>query len=168
MISYTIIGLRELQAKLQRMPPAVQAKLRPFMASATIALREMVKANIAERFRSVGPLYQSVKSTLREAPGAITGRVFTRKIAYAAIQEFGGRTRPHDILPVNGKALAFRMPGRLGFSSNGGTNPLMIVRKVHHPGSVLPERTYARLALYRYRPAFVGGIREIVGQATRE
>jgi phage virion morphogenesis protein len=45
--------------------------------------------------------------------------------AQAAIQNLGGKTKPHKIAPRNKKALAF----------GGG-----IYREVQHPGSVLPAR----------------------------
>jgi len=46
---------------------------------------------------------------------------------YAAIHQFGGKTKPHTIRPVKGKALAF-----------GG----IVVRQVQHPGSDIPARPY--------------------------
>lgn len=167
MIQFALIGLREVQAKLQRMSPALQDKLRPYMAQATIGLQAAVKANIADRFKSVGPLYKSVQSQLSESVGRLVGRVFTRDIPYAAIQEYGGTTPAHLILPVNGSALAFRVPGKLGFSGGATGNPLVIVRAVHHPGSRIPERSYARLALIHERSGFEGGIREIVARQVR-
>ncbi len=52
-------------------------------------------------------------------------------VVYAAIQNSGGTTKPHVILPKNGKALAFN--GR-------------VVRKVNHPGSKIPARPFMVLA----------------------
>lgn len=46
-------------------------------------------------------------------------------VVYAAIQHFGGKTKPHVILPKNGKVLAFN--GRFA-------------KKVNHPGSKIPAR----------------------------
>jgi phage virion morphogenesis protein len=48
-------------------------------------------------------------------------------IKYAAIQNSGGKTRPHVIRPRNKKALAF-----------GGR----VVKKVNHPGSTIPARPF--------------------------
>lgn len=51
-------------------------------------------------------------------------------LAYAAIHQFGGKTKPHKIKPVTKKALSF-----------GG-----IVRKaVNHPGSHIPARPFLTL-----------------------
>lgn len=46
---------------------------------------------------------------------------------YAAIHQFGGKTKPHTIRPVKGQALAF-----------GG----VVVRQVNHPGSDIPARPF--------------------------
>lgn len=167
-VSVKLIGLRELQAKLGGMSIVVQNRLRPFMAEATLNLKALVKSNIVQRFRSTGPLYQSVKSELSEEPGKIEGRVYTDGVTYAAIQEYGGTTPAHVILPKNGKALAFMGGGPMGFSSGGGSNALVIVKRVNHPGSRVPERSYAREALAYSRFGFERGIREIVGEAVRQ
>lgn len=50
--------------------------------------------------------------------------------AYAAIQQFGGQTRPHVIKPRFKRALKF-----------GG----VIVRQVNHPGSKIPARPFLTL-----------------------
>ncbi|MCW3479728.1 phage virion morphogenesis protein [Neisseriaceae bacterium JH1-16] len=49
-------------------------------------------------------------------------------VVYAAIQNFGGETKPHVIQPRNKKALAW-----------GGGRP---VGKVNHPGSKVPARQF--------------------------
>jgi len=51
-------------------------------------------------------------------------------LAYAAIQQLGGRTRAHTITARKGKALAF-----------GG----IFRRSVHHPGSNIPARPFLAL-----------------------
>ncbi|WP_215782023.1 phage virion morphogenesis protein [Paludibacterium sp. B53371] len=50
-------------------------------------------------------------------------------VKYAAIQNFGGKTKPHEIRPRNKKALAWA----------GGGHP---VGKVNHPGSNIPAREF--------------------------
>jgi phage gpG-like protein len=57
-------------------------------------------------------------------------------VKYAAIQEYGGKTGAHEILPDKAKALAFLVAGAMRFA-----------RKVEHPGSVIPERSYLRSSL---------------------
>lgn len=51
-------------------------------------------------------------------------------IKYAAIHQFGGKTRPHRIVAKNKKALAF-----------GG----VLARAVNHPGSNIPARPFLKL-----------------------
>lgn len=51
-------------------------------------------------------------------------------LIYAAIQQFGGKTKPHTIKPKNKKALAFA--GR-------------VLRSVKHPGSNIPARPFLAL-----------------------
>ncbi len=165
-IGVQLLGLSNLSAKLDAISPSLQDKLRIFFAAFTLRLRDQVKANIVERFKSTGPLYQGVQSEIIETPGAVTGRVFIDDVPYAAIQEYGGRTPPHEIVPVNASVLAFMAPGALGLSSGGGSNALVFAKKVNHPGSNIPERTYARLALVQMRGEFEGGIRAVVDEAT--
>jgi len=54
-------------------------------------------------------------------------------VAYAAIHQFGGRTRPHPIRPKRKKALFW----------SGAAHP---VRVVQHPGSDIPARPYLGLS----------------------
>jgi phage gpG-like protein len=82
-------------------------------------------------------------------------------VEYAAIHEFGGQTRPHDIVARNAKALAFS-PGTGKFfvatdfaaashSLRGNArkakadlfmdeNGIVLRKVVHHPGSDIPAR----------------------------
>lgn len=61
--------------------------------------------------------------------------------AYAAIHELGGQTPPHDIVPREKHALYWE----------GAAHP---VKKVHHPGSVIPERPFIRPAIEQAFRAF--------------
>jgi hypothetical protein len=165
-IGVKLIGLKKLQASLDGITPYVQDQLRVFMARFGILLRDQVKTNIVERFKSgLGPLQQGVKLQHIEEVGSVTERVYIDDVPYAAIQEYGGRTGPHVIEPVNGNVLAFMAGGPLGLSSGGGANGLVFAKRVNHPGSVIPERSYARLALVQMRAPFESGIRETVSEA---
>jgi phage gpG-like protein len=57
-------------------------------------------------------------------------------VPYGAIQEFGGTTRAHLIEAKRGVALAFTAGDRLA-----------LAKRVQHPGSVLPERSFLRSSL---------------------
>ncbi len=58
-------------------------------------------------------------------------------VPYAAIHEFGGRTRPHRIVPRKAKVLSWR-------SKSGARR---FARSVNHPGSNIPARPYLLPAL---------------------
>jgi phage gpG-like protein len=167
-VSVEVRGVTELAGRFEKLPEATRNNLRVFMARFTLQLRDQVKANIADRFKSTGPLYQGVQSQLEEDTAGISGRVLVEAVPYAAIQEYGGQTSPHEIAPVKAQALAFMASGKLGFSSGGGTNALVFAKHVNHPGSRIPERSYARLALTQMRGAFDDGIRAATADAVAQ
>jgi phage gpG-like protein len=68
-------------------------------------------------------------------------------VKYAAIQEYGGRTAAHEILPDKGNVLAFLVGGSLHFA-----------RRVQHPGSTIPERSYLRSSLDEMRDEIVAAL----------
>jgi hypothetical protein len=70
-------------------------------------------------------------------------------VPYAAIQEFGGMTGPHEILPKAGKFLAFDVAGKTVFA-----------RKVNHPGSKIPGLHYLGGAIEQALPI----MREEIGR----
>lgn len=72
-----------------------------------------------------GGLASSIQQRFNERE-AVVG---TNKV-YAAIQQFGGKTKPHVIKARTKRALSF-----------GG----IVVRSVNHPGSNIPARPYLRL-----------------------
>lgn len=77
--------------------------------------------------QSSGRLASSITQTSSNE-GAAVGT----NVKYAAIHQFGGRTKPHEIRPRNKKALAWASAG----------HP---VRKVNHPGSEIPARPFLAL-----------------------
>lgn len=62
---------------------------------------------------------------------------------YAAIHEYGGRTRPHVIRARRGGVLRFVMPG----------GEVVFARSVNHPGSKIREKRYIRDAIDKTRIA---------------
>lgn len=57
----------------------------------------------------------------------------TQRIGYAAYVEFG--TRPHEIVPVRRRALAWGGDRRLSGSLRSGSRPTHFARRVNHPGT---------------------------------
>jgi len=168
-IGVEVKGLTALNAKFARLPVVLQDKLRIFIARFTISLREKVKNNILSRFHSQGPLYRGVKSEIEESPGSVTGRVYIDEvIRYAGIQERGGTVHIPEVVPVNARALAFMAPARMGLSSGGGASGMVFAMRAKAHPVTIPERSYARLALFQMRQPFERGIREVVGEARQE
>jgi len=140
MLTVTLTGADELGARLDRAPATVQAAVAAKSAALAAELLELVRAKLT------GGVLQSRSGALAASAGvdgpAIDGdQIVTTLFAgadlkYAEIQEYGGVTSPHDILPARAKALAFLMGGQQVFA-----------RIVHHPGSRVPERSYLRSSL---------------------
>ena len=83
-----------------------------------------------------GALRSSVSHEIADDGDTVTVKVFSSGVPYAAIHEYGGVTKPHDIVPTKAKALHFVMGGKDVFA-----------KVVHHPGSRMPERSYIRSSL---------------------
>lgn len=99
---------------------------------------ELTKANLSGKVLNVrtGALRSSIGHEVVESNGRYTVRVFSSNVPYAAIHEYGGQTKPHDIFPSKAQALHFFMGSKEVFA-----------KSVHHPGSKIPERSYIRSAL---------------------
>ncbi len=125
---------------VQTLPAAIRAAL----AAKAADLAARLQAHVVQDKLS-GQVLQVRTGALRNSIGAESSldgdqvriRVFSSgDIKYAAIQEYGGRTPAHEILPNKAKALAFVTGGGLVFA-----------KVVHHPGSTIPERSYLRSSL---------------------
>jgi phage gpG-like protein len=140
MLSVTLTGAEALDARLDGLPPSVVAAI----AATSAALAGQLLGLIGRKLG--GGVLQPRSGALAASIGvdgpAISGdhvvtTVFSGgDLKYAAIQEYGGVTGPHDILPSRARALAFVVGGRQVFA-----------RIVHHPGSHIPERSYLRSSL---------------------
>ncbi|HEX9046099.1 MAG TPA: hypothetical protein VF988_03655 [Verrucomicrobiae bacterium] len=109
-----------------------------------------------------GRLFQAYRrnEAAINSDGNITSSIGNNMV-YAAIHEFGGQTKAHDIVARNAKALAFNPGTGKFFSAQDfmqaikGTrgnnrkiktdlfvqeNGIIFRRKVHHPGSDIPAR----------------------------
>lgn len=128
---------------LERLEKAVVNRA-PLMRNVAAIMADAVEENFAQEGR---PAWQGLKPNPRRTGGKIlqdSGRLASSivsdsdndnalvgtNVKYAAIHQFGGQTRPHEIRPRNKKALAF-----------GGR----VVKKVNHPGSDIPARPYLML-----------------------
>jgi hypothetical protein len=140
MFNLELSGAGETAARIETVPAAVAAVL----ATKAAALAEDLRRHVADdklsgqvlQVRS-GTLKASIASEVVVDGDRVLARVYSSgDVKYAMIQEYGGRTGPHDILPVKARALAFLAGGRQVFA-----------KIVHHPGSDIPERSYLRSGL---------------------
>jgi phage gpG-like protein len=151
MLSVEVTGADEVGTRLAALPDAMTAALAAASNALAGQLVELVRAKLG------GGVLQSRSGALARSvsvsgPTIVGGKVVTSiaaggDVKYAAIQEYGGATSPHDILPSRGKALAFIAGGREVFA-----------KVVHHPGSHIPERSYLRASLAEMAPAIEQGM----------
>ena len=140
MLTVQLTGADALTKRLEDLPAAIQDALRAKAADLAERLRQHVADDKLSgqmlQARS-GVLRASIAAEVNDDGGQIVARVFSMgDVRYAAIQEYGGRTAPHDIVPNKTKALAFLVHGAPVFA-----------KVVHHPGSQIPARSYLRSSL---------------------
>lgn len=140
MFSLEVDGVEAVDAQVANLPTAVQAALQAKAAALAVALTAHVRDDkLSGQVLAVksGLLRASIASQIEVDGDIVRARVFVGPgVTYAAIQEFGGRTAAHNILPDKARALAFVVGGARIFA-----------RVVHHPGSTLPARSYLRSSL---------------------
>lgn len=144
-VNVTLIGDRQLVQRLEAMPQKLRALLRREVRSATLKVLARSKQLVSGQVLKVqtGLLRRSINDQYDEGDHELKGIVGTNKrtVPYAAIHEFGGTTKPHVIDARRAKVLRFQMGGETVFR-----------RKVNHPGSTMPERSYLRRALRELAP----------------
>jgi hypothetical protein len=99
--------------------------------------------------RRSGRLADSIRGEVILGNGVVTGRVYSDgTVPYFGIQERGGTTRPHDIVPRNASALRFAM-----FTSRGkrSVTDVWFATRVHHPGSRIPAHHFLLDTLREFR-----------------
>jgi phage gpG-like protein len=140
MFALELEGLEETDARLDGFPAVLQAALGAKAAELAAALADLVKsdklAGAVLNTRS-GALSESITASVSGDEDGVLASVGSEgDVKYAAIQEYGGKTSAHEILPAKATVLAFVVGCAQHFA-----------RRVEHPGSVIPERSYLRSAL---------------------
>jgi phage gpG-like protein len=128
MLSRALSGGDDLSATFENLPAAVHAALAAKAQDLTDRLYALVQAKLQGEVLNTrtGRLADAIQAEVEDDGQALVARVFVSSdVKYAMIQEYGGTTPAHDIVPDKAKALAFL--------SGGG---LVFARRVHHPGSV--------------------------------
>jgi phage gpG-like protein len=143
----------KLLADLPTVPSQVIAFVATKMRQVTINLQRHVvqdKLNGQVLNQRSGKLARSIQQDSHTDGDEVVGEVFSSgDVKYAGIHEFGGKTPPHDIVPSKASALAFMLGGKQIFA-----------KIVHHPGSVIPERSYLRSSLADQADEIVEGLKE--------
>jgi phage gpG-like protein len=138
-IQVRIEGDKRVIAQLKGLPPAVHAALERKVSLLSLKLLEKVQGKLKGpvlTYRS-GRLFKSIFMEVTSTDTMIQGRVASSgDVKYAAIHEFGGTTKAHIIEPKKAAVLAYMMGGKMRFA-----------KRVNHPGSVMPERSFLRSSL---------------------
>jgi phage gpG-like protein len=132
MFALELEGLDETSARLEGYPAALQAALGGKATELAAALADLVKSDkLAGGALNLcsGALSDSiVASVSADADGVLATVGSEGDVKYAAIQEYGGKTSAHEILPAKGDVLALVIGGVQHFA-----------RRVEHPGSLIPS-----------------------------
>jgi phage gpG-like protein len=139
MSALEVQGFDETSARFDAYPAALQAALGAKATELAAALADLVKDKLSGAVLNAGSgaLRDSIAASVTaDADGVLALVASEGDVKYAAIQEYGGKTSAHEILPVKGDVLAF-------VAGNGQH----FARRVEHPGSVIPERSYLRSSL---------------------
>ena len=131
----------------------IAAALRDKAAELQDRLLAKVEANLSGEVLQTrsGALKASIAGSLTADASTVTVELSSTGVPYAAIQEYGGRTPAHDIVPVKARALAF-----------AGGSGTVFARRVHHPGSTIPARPYLGSALDALHDDIAGGLKAAV------
>lgn len=152
MIETQIVGDTAVLARLDSMPLRIHARVLQTVTRLGIDLHALVVAKLSGTVlhRRTGRLAQSQNRRVTDTPVEITTAVgFNRgTVPYGAIHEFGGTTRAHVIEAINAAALRFQVGGKTVFA-----------KKVNHPGSKIPERSFLRSSLKEMAPEAIAEIK---------
>jgi phage gpG-like protein len=153
-ITVEMRGDTELVARLNDMPNSVRSSLYRVITKLVLQLEASTKQKLSGDVLNVvtGQLRRSITHTVEKSSTSVIGKVFSSgNVPYAAIHEFGGTTSPHEIVASKAQALHFIMGGKDVF-----------FKRVNHPGSVIPERSYLRSSLEDMRPTIANEIKAAI------
>ncbi len=153
-----VVGAEDLDRQFAGFPALVSqgllAKARALAEALAAKVRDEKLSGQTLESRS-GALKASIAAEVAQDGDGVTATVGSSgDVKYAAIQEYGGRTSPHEILPDKAKALAFMMGGAPTFA-----------RRVAHPGSEIPGRAYLQSSLDESYEDVVAALADVAKQA---
>ena len=158
MFTLEVQGLDETSARFDAYPAALQAALGAKATELATALADLVKDNklsSAVLNTRSGTLRDSIAASVTADSDGILASVGAEGgVKYAAIQEYGGKTSAHEILPVKGDVLAFVAGDGQHFA-----------RRIEHPGSMIPERSYLRSSLEDMKDEILAALADCAADA---
>lgn len=159
MITVTVTDAA-VRAKLGSMSSRVHSSILREVTRLTLRLERHIKQDklLGQVLnRKTGALGRSIHSAVTDEPARITGRAYSSgDVKYAAIHEYGGRTKAHLIQATRAKALMM--------SDHYGE--LAFFKSVSHPGSVMPERSFMRSALRDMQDDIIAGLKRAQAEGT--
>jgi phage gpG-like protein len=161
MLQLSLEGQEQLSERLGAMPDLLRAALAEKVdALAQQLFAQVVGVNLSGgvlRAQS-GALRDSIRMQVSQNDNLIGAEIFSDgDVPYAAIQEYGGKTAAHEILPDKARVLAFALNGSQVFA-----------RKIQHPGSNIPARSYLRSALEEQGDDIVQGLTNVVTRLSKD
>jgi len=158
MFTITIAGDKEvinrMRARRDKLLPAVEKEMRK-QAIDLVAYIQRRKLQSQPLHHRSGRLQGSIKQQVTRTSDLIKAKVYTN-VEYARIHEYGGHTPPHVIEPKKAKALAFTVGGKQIFA-----------KRVNHPGSKMPERSFMRSSLAENEQKIKDGLTKAVSGVMR-
>lgn len=160
-VQITVTGDRELIQRLNTLIPEVRRELLKRVTRLALDMVRHVRTNKLSGQvlnHRTGRLWRSIfQRVAADTYGVVATVASSSDVPYAGIHEFGGRTRPHDIVARRKKALAFMIQGNMVFA-----------KRVRHPGSNMPERSFLRSSLTDMRARIDRDMKDAVAEGVRQ
>lgn len=157
----SVSGMDKLDDQLRTLPAALMAQLEAKSRELAQALAAKVQGEAlsGQVLQSkTGALRNSIISDVFMDGNAVTAQVGSNgDVKYAAIQEYGGQTSPHEIFSDKARVLAFLVGGSQHFA-----------RQVQHPGSAIPAHDYLQASLQESQQEILDGYSDAFNQAWRD
>jgi phage gpG-like protein len=161
MLTLKLTQSEALAARLAALPDRLRAALaEKAEALAQGLFAQVVGVNLSGGVLNArsGALRESIELRIAQQEDSVEAEVFSAgDVPYAAMQEFGGKTAAHEILPDKARVLVLPGAGKQAFA-----------RRVQHPGSSIPARSYLRSALEQQRETIAGALAQAVSGLAAE
>lgn len=162
-LTYTITGLSGVLANIGHMSDRIRQEVLVQMKPTMEGVVTYVQLNkLSGQVLNVktGATRDALDSRAFEDGANVVGEAFIplNKAPGARMNEYGGRTRPHVIVPRTAKALKF-------LASDGED---VFARRVNHPGSQMPERSFMRSGLNDMTAKIIEELQEAANRAVNK